>query len=99
MGQPADSTYRDAAARVHEAMMTEADKAVFKRSQTQHARGHFPAINVGITHGVGTTSPLILSQGDHQGMVDRLLANKDVQRLATFGSSQSHAILFFDDFH
>ncbi|TFK18416.1 hypothetical protein FA15DRAFT_565693, partial [Coprinopsis marcescibilis] len=50
-----------------------------------HRRGRFPAVNVGTSYGQGSKKPANLRHHDVE-LVERLLRDKDVQRLATFGS-------------
>ena len=60
--------------------------AAFRKSHVEHPRGAFPAVNVGITHGQGTQRPVNLQTHELKGVVEELLADENVQRLATFGS-------------
>ncbi|KAF9522256.1 hypothetical protein CPB83DRAFT_899807, partial [Crepidotus variabilis] len=55
----------------------------FTRGETQHLRGKFPAVNAGISLGPGCTFPSRVGVGSHDEMVEKLLNNKDVQRLAS----------------
>lgn len=51
-----------------------------------HRRGQFPVVNVGVTHGNGTGAPVNRSNRGVTDLVDRLLENSDVKRLADFAS-------------
>lgn len=42
----------------------------FKLAEKHHRRGHFPAINVGVTMGMGYQHLLNLDNGDHAGIMD-----------------------------
>ncbi|KAF9527051.1 hypothetical protein CPB83DRAFT_753067, partial [Crepidotus variabilis] len=57
--------------------------ASFSEKETRHLRGQFPAINVGISMGPGGTEPMRVSVKSHEAMMQRLLDNKSVQRLAS----------------
>lgn len=86
-GRPIDPTYALAADGVFQLMEKEAAAATFSQAETDHRRGSYPALNVGVTHGMGTLRPTFLDNGSHTEMVDRLLADPQVQRLAGFASS------------
>ncbi|KAF9472356.1 hypothetical protein BDN70DRAFT_818808 [Pholiota conissans] len=52
-----------------------------------HRRGHFPALNTGILHGIGTKTPVNLNTKKHTCVAEALLARSDVRRLAHFAST------------
>ncbi|KAF5366491.1 hypothetical protein D9615_005847 [Tricholomella constricta] len=87
VGQPRDESYRRAVDAAYASIAREGATASFNRADAQHKRGSFPAINVGVTHGKGTTSPVTLNNHEHKAMAARLLADASVQRLAAFGSA------------
>ncbi|KAJ7791036.1 hypothetical protein B0H14DRAFT_2276728, partial [Mycena olivaceomarginata] len=49
--------------------------------------GPFPAVNCGITYGKGQRVPKRMNNGVHVWLIERLLGNPDVQRMATFASA------------
>lgn len=67
-------------------MLEEGSREYFEPEERQHRRGNFPAINVGITHGKGSPVPTNLANQGHQELVERLLADAGVKRLAAFAS-------------
>lgn len=86
VGQPRDETYLASAHRCHKKILEEGCCEHFEPEERRHCRGNFPAINAGITHGKGLPAPTNLSNNGHREMVERLLADADVNRLATFAS-------------
>ncbi|KAJ3503852.1 hypothetical protein NMY22_g18107 [Coprinellus aureogranulatus] len=74
----------------------------FTSKQTDHKRGNdFAAVNTGIFAGHGPPEPYNLLNTKHQDLVDTLLANEHIQRLATFQSSSLalHAPLVYERYH
>lgn len=55
----------------------------------RHRRGLFAAINVGLSYGKGQTAPGWLDAKKYTSLVHRLLANKDIVRMANFASGKS----------
>ncbi|KAF8056168.1 hypothetical protein FPV67DRAFT_1431887 [Lyophyllum atratum] len=85
VGRPSnDPTYRESCQRAYNVIMREGAQAKFSKSETTHRRGDFPALNVGVTMGLGATYPTNLDNGPHAAMVERLISNPDIQRLAHF---------------
>ncbi|KAG6905726.1 hypothetical protein DXG01_001100 [Tephrocybe rancida] len=84
VGQPSDPTYAEACQRAYELMAEEGRCADFTDPEIHHKRGDFPAINVGVTMGIGATYPTNLAAGNHSGMLRRFLSNKDIVRIANF---------------
>ncbi|KAG6808654.1 hypothetical protein H0H92_003380 [Tricholoma furcatifolium] len=84
VGQPNDPMYTKACEQAFEAIAEEGRCAEFKDSELRHKRGEFPAINVGVTMGIGATYPTNLPTGNHTGMISRLLANEHIKRIAHF---------------
>ncbi len=68
--------------------MLAAGKAIsFNDKQLRHKRGDFPAINVGVTHGRGTTEPKFLRiDGGQKEAIERLLGLKSLRRMALFAN-------------
>ncbi|KAJ7180004.1 hypothetical protein C8R43DRAFT_941738 [Mycena crocata] len=86
VGQPKRNDYADAVAHVYELLCKEGAAAAFPSNMCQHRRGLFAVINVGLSYGKGQKAPSFLRNGKYAAAADRLLANKHVQRLATFAS-------------
>lgn len=86
---PKGSDYRGAIQRATHRILSEGHQEQFSQSERKHPRGAFPAVNVGVTHGKGTLKPINLNNHNHTPMVQRLLADEDIQRLAGFASGQS----------
>ncbi|PPQ67439.1 hypothetical protein CVT26_007233 [Gymnopilus dilepis] len=86
-GRPDDARFLAAADAVFEHLAVAGKAAAFRKSHVEHPRGAFPAVNVGITHGQGTQRPVNLQTHELKGVVEELLADENVQRLATFGSA------------
>jgi len=83
VAKPKDPSYDSATRRVFEKMTNEGESASFVPKETNHCRGSFPAINVGVSLGPGDNKPRRVSVGKHDEMVQRLLNDGDVQRLAS----------------
>lgn len=94
VGQPRDSTYAISARRSHNLILEEGRSACFKPEERHHRRGNFPAVNVGITYGKGTKSPVNLRHDRHSEMLKRLCSNSDIKRLATFASGRLFPALY-----
>ncbi|KAF8969306.1 hypothetical protein BDZ97DRAFT_1915275 [Flammula alnicola] len=82
ISKPNDHTYEIAATRACNTILREGSMASFQKHEVQHKRGRFPAINVGLKYGGGPTEPIKLKNGQHEEMVQRLLGDEDIQRLA-----------------
>jgi hypothetical protein len=86
---PTDTLYQAASSRVSGKMTAEGDAANFTASELNHKRGQgFAAINAGLSYGNGHTKPTWLSN-EREEMVDNLLADKDIQRLAAYQDGKS----------
>lgn len=94
VGQPRDGNYAESARRAHSLILEEGRSARFKPEERHHRRGHFPALNVGITYGKGTKSPVNLRHDRHSEMLKRLCASSDIKRLATFASGTLFLVFF-----
>ncbi|KAG6836243.1 hypothetical protein H0H93_009893 [Arthromyces matolae] len=85
VGQVAnDTSWLASCERAFEAIQEEGSREDFLEAETRHCRGDFPAINVGITMGYGATYPTNLSRGIHTEMLNRLLSNPHIIRIANF---------------
>ncbi|KAF8059499.1 hypothetical protein FPV67DRAFT_1424580 [Lyophyllum atratum] len=87
IGRPNDPGWAVSCQRAFEAIQREGGAAAFTTQERDHRRGKFPAVNVGVTYGKGTTQPVNLKRGAHDEMLGRLLSNKDIARIAAFGSA------------
>jgi NAD dependent epimerase/dehydratase family enzyme len=61
----------------------------------KHRRGLFAAINVGLGYGKGQRAPTWMDNKGYTPMVNRLLAHKDINRLANFASCERSLLLQF----
>ncbi|KAF9549163.1 hypothetical protein CPC08DRAFT_648268 [Agrocybe pediades] len=86
-GRPNDSSYDESARKACEALLREASATTFRREEINHKRGVYPVVNAGITYGNGPIEPIRLNNGKHADVVERLLENPDVKRLAHFQSA------------
>ncbi|KAG6819797.1 hypothetical protein H0H93_008551 [Arthromyces matolae] len=85
VGQVAnDRSWIASCQKAFEAIQEGGDHEDFVEAETQHCRGNFPAINVGVTMGFGATYPTNLSRGAHTKMLDRLLKDPHIIRIANF---------------
>ncbi|KAG6887199.1 hypothetical protein C0992_000144 [Termitomyces sp. T32_za158] len=86
VGQPNPETgYNETCHLAYEAIMKEGSSAYFNEAEIHHCRGNFPAVNVGVTMGLGATYPTNLNfEGPHAEMLNRLLENCHIQRIAHF---------------
>ena|SRR5580704_9926511 len=87
-GRPDDPTYVKAAEETFQALAEEATKANFATKECNHKRGCFPAVSVGLSYGQGQLKPALLDTGKNTAMMERLLQNTSIQRIATFGSGK-----------
>ncbi|KAF8157348.1 hypothetical protein K438DRAFT_1861737 [Mycena galopus ATCC 62051] len=85
-GQPTAHGYADSVRRAFEFMKFEGNKIHFPPSMLHHRRGLFAAINVGLTYGKGQSVPTWLDTKDYTPLVEKLLAHKDIKRMAAFAS-------------
>ncbi|KAJ7873190.1 hypothetical protein B0H13DRAFT_2349172 [Mycena leptocephala] len=86
-GRPDGDSYRAAVAHAFNLIKDEGHTAQFPASMRVHRRGLFVTINVGLTFGKGQTVPTWLDRGDYASLTQRLLANKDIIRMANFASA------------
>ncbi|KAJ7075472.1 hypothetical protein B0H15DRAFT_791807 [Mycena belliarum] len=82
VGQPRDvgwdRAYRDITA--------EGIAAAFPPTMLKHRRGLYAAVNVGLSYGKGQRIPSRLLNPKYDAMLDRLLGNAAINRMATFAS-------------
>lgn len=90
-GRPVDKPgqkrpYSKACDAAYALLETVVKDASFTPQNLSHRRGEYPVINVGVTHGMGTLRPTYLDVRPNAEVVERVLANSDVQRIASYGS-------------
>ncbi|KAF6754798.1 hypothetical protein DFP72DRAFT_753236, partial [Ephemerocybe angulata] len=74
--------------RAFQAILQAGYAAFFTEEELHHKRGdEFGAKNVGILMGQGPTEPYNLRNGAHEPMLEQLINNEDIHRLATFQSA------------
>ncbi|KAJ7126502.1 hypothetical protein C8R43DRAFT_958011 [Mycena crocata] len=86
-GQPRDPTYAAAAADVFAAMNAERTAAQFPATMSKQPRGRFPALNTGLFYGKGQRVPSRLRTGIYGALLQRLVGNPNVKRMAGFASA------------
>jgi hypothetical protein len=91
VGQPRRPEYAASVAAAYDAITREGIAARFPAPMYKHRRGFFAAINVGLSYGKGQAVPSWLHT-DYDDLANRLLANPDITRMATFASG---VLLFF----
>lgn len=93
-GQPsseADPTWSPSVVKAAgDAMQDACSSNNFSEEQSNHRRGQYPAVSVGISFGGGQQLPgnLVITSLAHKAMVARLLSNTAIIRLATFASGE-----------
>ncbi|TFK16345.1 hypothetical protein FA15DRAFT_607535 [Coprinopsis marcescibilis] len=85
--KPDDPAFEEAHQAAYRAMDKARGGALFKEVELSHKRGEFPAVNVGVSFGHGPQQPHNLDVGKHGDMLDSLLQNEGVVRLANFASA------------
>ncbi|KAJ7823994.1 hypothetical protein B0H14DRAFT_3088842 [Mycena olivaceomarginata] len=89
-GQPDDDKWCAAVCRAYDFIKAEGIGADFPAAMRKHRRGLFAAINaainVGLGYGKGQRLPTWMDNKQHTPMVNRLLAQEDINRLANFAS-------------
>ncbi|KAJ7150007.1 hypothetical protein C8R43DRAFT_1128074 [Mycena crocata] len=90
-GQPRnpihDPTYAATVARAYETITKEGAATRFPYSMCHHRCGLFATMNVRLSYGKGQIIPSWLITGPHTNMVECLLADNDIKRMATFAST------------
>lgn len=80
--------------RAYESIKKEGSDAHFPAAMCRHRCGLFAAVTVGLGYGKGQRIPAWINNKERTPMVDRLLANPDITRLANFASCKHiHSIL------
>ncbi|KAH9475966.1 hypothetical protein JR316_0011531 [Psilocybe cubensis] len=84
-GRPDDPQYDSATERVYEALSAKGVK--FTSKYLHHRRGDYPTLDIGVSRGQGLPQPVSLKCQPHEKFVANLLANPDIQRMASYASS------------
>jgi hypothetical protein len=72
-------------------------KANFSPKETSHMRGDFPQVIVGIAHGNGRTKAMNMTHTVHKTMLDELLKDRNIIRIASFASGKLLLFVQFFD--
>ncbi|KAJ7077508.1 hypothetical protein B0H15DRAFT_743670, partial [Mycena belliarum] len=86
-GQPRDPKYSEAVSAAFRSMLLARQEWRFPASMSQHRRGPFPAINVGLSYSKGQRIPLQLNGGEHAVLIRQLLGDPNITRLAVYASA------------
>ncbi|KAJ7676316.1 hypothetical protein B0H14DRAFT_2423560 [Mycena olivaceomarginata] len=85
-GQPDNSEWCVAVSRAFECIKTEGSNTQFPTAMCRHRRGLFAAISVRLVYSKGQRVLTWLDNKQYTSVVDRLLGNRDINRLANFAS-------------
>ncbi|PPQ84824.1 hypothetical protein CVT26_012064 [Gymnopilus dilepis] len=91
-GHMSDPKYLEACEEAYRLFTSIGEDPGLREEAFNNRRGFFPVINIGITHGKGTTHPVNLHErkdqpSKYEDLVQRILQNPDLNRIATFQSS------------
>ncbi|KAJ7084525.1 hypothetical protein B0H15DRAFT_751412, partial [Mycena belliarum] len=86
-GQPRGADYAAAALSAFDVLEEERKAANFRAAMATHRRGGYVALHVGLSYGKGQRVPSWLDNGAYNPLLERLLANPSINRLATFASA------------
>ncbi|KAJ7037287.1 hypothetical protein C8F04DRAFT_952936 [Mycena alexandri] len=86
-GRPNDPSYVADVQNAYEAMAQERAQAKFAADMSRHRRGPFVALNCGIGYSKGQHVPANMNNGEHAAILQRLLGNRNVIRMATYASA------------
>ena len=88
-GRPADPTYLESMLRATDATLRAKEKADFTYEECHHDRaGNSAALNFGIYYGGGGQEPGNLKNGRHTQILNELVADPDLSRMAAFADSE-----------
>ncbi|KAJ7698133.1 hypothetical protein B0H17DRAFT_858134, partial [Mycena rosella] len=87
VGQPRSASWDADVWAAYHAIAAEATAAAFPSEMYKHRRGLYAVLNVGLAYGKGQRVPARLRQTQYGALLDRLLGNPAVQRMATFASA------------
>ncbi|PPQ63302.1 hypothetical protein CVT24_006747 [Panaeolus cyanescens] len=83
-GRPNDKTYDLSVDRACRFLQAESAPECFRPEESRHRRGPFAAVAFGISFGGGQKSAQRLVTGSHTGLVERVLSNRHISRLASY---------------
>jgi len=83
-GRPTDQEYAEACKIAFDAINLTEKSAAFKPIHLHHKRGDFPAVNIGVTHGIGTTGPMNHQNGQLNATLSNLLKDPNLERISSF---------------
>ncbi|KAJ7276989.1 hypothetical protein C8J57DRAFT_1061498 [Mycena rebaudengoi] len=86
-GQPDHTAYRAAAVAAFNAIRDAGNTARFPAAMRIHRRGLYAAVSVGLSYGKGQQIPSWLDTKEYTEMVEKLLINRAVGRLAGFADA------------
>ncbi|KAJ2922433.1 hypothetical protein H1R20_g14668, partial [Candolleomyces eurysporus] len=88
-GQPNDLSYRECQLRITHKILKVGEAAEFTAEELEHKQAsNSAALNTGIFHGVGTSGPVNLSNGKRAQLLEDLVKDPDVCRVASFADSR-----------
>ncbi|KAJ6546742.1 hypothetical protein DFH09DRAFT_858538, partial [Mycena vulgaris] len=87
VGQPRGAGWVRAVNDAYSAISKEGTVAAFPRSMRDHRRGLYATLNVGLSYGKGQQVPSRLLCPKYEALLDRLLGNPAINRVATFASA------------
>ncbi|KAK0187166.1 hypothetical protein F5146DRAFT_1209470 [Armillaria mellea] len=85
-GQPSDPGYGSSCMDAFDKIMQEGQAVKFRQSSSNR-RGHFPAVNIGISYGKGQKAPCRLQNGVLAAVVNCLVGSRAVIRMAMYASA------------
>jgi hypothetical protein len=83
-GQPHGHKFTQACTDAYSAIQVESACTQFEHNQLDHKHSEFPAVNIGVSHGMGSTAPINLDTGQASGAAERLLQNNRLKCLSKF---------------
>ncbi|KAJ7115401.1 hypothetical protein C8R44DRAFT_629022, partial [Mycena epipterygia] len=87
-GQPRDPTYAAAVENAYALITEQASLVHFPAALSHHRRGPYPTINIGLAYAKGQRAPSWLhAHSQYTSIVERLIGEACVQRLATYASA------------
>ncbi|KAJ7768413.1 hypothetical protein B0H16DRAFT_1308066, partial [Mycena metata] len=86
-GRPSDPDYVPAVQAAYAAMAQERQQATFAADLSRHRRGPFVALNCGIGYSKGQPVPSRINNGEHTAILQRLLGDHNIMRVATYASA------------
>jgi hypothetical protein len=87
-GNPRKPTYDANCAAACQSIMEAGRSSLFSDKHKLHRRGNFPAANVGITHGKGTTEPISLNNGPLNKTLNGLISGAGLEDVAFYQSGE-----------